>query len=141
MAVEALGVCGERAVPVLVQALGHADRTVRRMASAALTQLSPRPEDVPALAAALKDEDAGVRANAAQCLGRLGRAAGPAAGALMGLLQDADANVRLSAARALGTLGEPARATVTALRALRRDRQEDVRRAAAQAVAALDKGR
>ena len=55
----------------------------------------------PALALALRDEDAFVRRDAAEALGRIGPEARQAAPALVATLKDKKANVRLAAAKAL----------------------------------------
>jgi HEAT repeat protein len=70
------------------------------------------------LALALQDESPGVRAAAADALGRLGRAARPAVGPLIAALRDKDGAVRISALRAVGQLGPLARDAVAPLRSL-----------------------
>ena len=55
----------------------------------------------PALALALRDEDAFVRRDAAEALGRIGPGARHTTPALVATLKDRKANVRLAAARAL----------------------------------------
>jgi len=140
-ALEALAGWGQPAVPVLLRALTHEDVELRQWASRYLVQLKPAPQDATILAAALKDENAEVRANAARVLGKLGRAADAAVPTLIALLKDVEPEVRLGAAEALGELGEPARAAGPALKALRRDRQEGVRRAAALALGKVEEER
>jgi HEAT repeat protein len=92
---------------------------VRQNAAGFLASINPAPQDVvPALIAALKDNDAGVRQNVAMTLGFLGPAVKGADPALIAVLKDNDAvaalmivalkdndlRVRQSAAEALGKI-------------------------------------
>src|SRR6476620_7927175 len=75
---------------------------------------SPREGAVDALVGALKDNDAGVRRQAAAALGEIGNAR--AVAGLMEALKDADADVRGHALSALGDIGD--RRAVTAITGL-----------------------
>src|SRR5438105_4652779 len=63
----------------------------------------------------LSDEDAGIRVDAADELGRKGPAAKAAVMELIRVLKDADEHVRDAAADALGQIGAEAKAAVPAL--------------------------
>src|SRR5438094_65663 len=86
------------------ETLRDPDPRTRREAAGALAALKAQ-EAVPQVVAALKDQDEGVRAKAAEALWSLGPAASGAAGALTAALKDKSPAVRLCAAGALGDLG------------------------------------
>jgi hypothetical protein len=67
--------------------------------------------------ALLKDQDVGVRNNAASVLSLFGPEAAPAAPALAKALTDKNPDVRRHAALALGNIGPKAKAAAAALRA------------------------
>jgi HEAT repeat protein len=69
---------------------------------------------IPALIAALKDQDSLVRSQVASALGQIGQ---PAVPALITALKDQDIWVRYQAASALGQIGEEAKNAVPALNA------------------------
>src|SRR5436190_876209 len=78
------------------------DRAQGHAAAKALGRLGPVAKDaVPALAAALKDPDAGVRVRVAGTLAEIGPAAQAAAVALRDAAKDRDPGVRAAAAAAL----------------------------------------
>jgi HEAT repeat protein len=87
------------------------------------------PSALKPLIAALRDEDAGVRLQAAAALGELGDAS--AVGPLIATLKDADNNVRWAASFALRDLGGPA---VDPLIAALKDSASNVRASAAKAL-------
>jgi hypothetical protein len=91
---------------------------------------------VPQLIRALKDPDAGVRANAAEALMLMGEEAKEAVPQLIEALKDPDDEVRWSAVRALGQIGEGAKGAMPQLIEALRDPDPQARRSAA---AALDK--
>jgi len=94
---------GKRAVPPLVDLLGHPDGRFRQIAARKLALLKDA-DAVPALIAAMSDPDELVRAGAAEALGAIGD---PRAGdALLAALDDKDGWVRSFAASGLGTIGE-----------------------------------
>ena len=103
------------------------DRAVRRVSTEILSNLAG-PDEVPALTAALADDDPHVRAAAAWGLARAG--AGP--DRLRDLLQDPDAEVRAAAATALAD--DPAAEPV--LTAMARDPRPEWRASAAAALGA-----
>jgi len=121
------------ALPGLVAALGSSRPTERASAARTLGWLQAR-EAVPALADALRDDDAAVRAQAALALARVGEA-GDALPALRAALRDADPWVREEAARALGLLAKPDPALTDGLLAALSDAAAGVRRHAARALA------
>ena len=91
-------------IPALAARLGDGDLEQRDALTSAFATLGAPAVDV--LIAALADDDASVRAHAADTLGHLGSPlADPALVGLVGLLADADAEVRLAAVSALGQLG------------------------------------
>lgn len=127
-----LGWCGPRAVPVLVQTLGDANKDVRRAAASALSRMgdvhtegwggwrgkqdSPAlKEAVPALVKALNDPDREVRLRAIGALGAIGPEAKEAVPALVRALGDRSASVRQTAVWVLGRFGPDAKEAVPAL--------------------------
>jgi HEAT repeat protein len=138
----------------------HRDAAVRKAAAEALGWRDPGESGVvPALAAALNDDDEGVRLLAAAGLRRmhvsqekalqlcgqqlkdcacaetaLARFGPRALPALLEALEAADATTRMKAARTLSGMGEAAAAAVPALTAALRDSDLEVRLAAAKAV-------
>jgi HEAT repeat protein len=88
-------------------------------------------EAVPALIAALKDQDGVVRSSAADALGRMG---GEAVPALIAALKDQDGVVRRFAADALGRMGAAAKEAAPALIAALKDQDGVVRNSAADAL-------
>ena len=97
--------CGPAAGPttwLLPEQLRAADSAQRIHA---VKSLAKRPKEadlvVPALAAALKDEDAFVRRDAAEALGRLGSRARNASPELLAALKDKNRQVRKTASAAL----------------------------------------
>ncbi|HLY07741.1 MAG TPA: HEAT repeat domain-containing protein [Planctomycetota bacterium] len=95
------------------------------------------PEDVPKLQAALQDPSVDRRREAAENLGRIGRAAKGAVPALAQASHDPDPQVRVSAARSVGLL-EPERDGVRpVLEEALKDAAPAVRRAAAEALGDL----
>src|SRR5438093_2674240 len=100
-----------------LQALQDSDPQTRREAAGALATLKAK-DAAPQLAVALKDQDAGVRAKAAEALWSLGADASEAVPELTAALKDQSADVRLSAAGALGEIGAQAREAIPAVSAL-----------------------
>lgn len=119
-AAAALGQMGGRAVEVLVSQLKADDVTVRRAAMVGLSCAGKDEGMETPIIDALGDEDAQVRREAAQTLGRQGsqRAVEP----LVALLADENPDVVVAAAWTLGWLGDP-----QVLPALERIVREDTR--------------
>jgi hypothetical protein len=85
----------------------------RRQAAAALGELGTAA--IPALVKLLKDQNAGVRVNAASALGDMSPEATTAIAALKEVLDDKDVSARYSAAYALGKIGLEALPVLTEL--------------------------
>lgn len=84
LAAEALSRIGPPAVPMLVEALGSPDLSVRKRALEVLLRMGPDAKQaVPALVALLEDDDEELRKGAAVALGRIGPDSAPAVPALM----------------------------------------------------------
>jgi predicted NACHT family NTPase len=92
------------------------------------------------LLSALKDENSGVRREAAEALRALGAGSETVLQALIGALKDEDSGVRREAAEALGDLGPGSETVLQALIDALKDENSDVRWAAVQAVRALGSG-
>ena len=105
----------------------------RRREVVQLLSSYPAAEVRQALLAALEDEDAGVRAEAADAVGRVRLR--EAVARLLDWLDDPEADVRAAAARALGQIGE--QQAVPSLVRVLGDSNADVRRAAVGALAAI----
>jgi HEAT repeat protein len=95
------------------------------------------PEAVPALAAALADRDALIRAEAAGDLGQLGALSRPALPALRAALHDPDPFVRVYAAEAVARIDPDDRGAVALLAEALREQDGAVGNAAAGALAGL----
>jgi len=128
-----LGPARAEALPGLVRALSAGQARQRAAAARTLGLLQAR-DAVPALAGALGDDEAAVRAQAALALARIGEA-GEALPALRTALRDDDPWVREEAARALGLLAAPDPALTDGLVAALSDAAAGVRRHAARALA------
>ena len=114
---------GPQAATALLEAL--ADQDIRRMTARALGQLGTRAKSaVPALVAALRDENEIVRFYVAEALGQIG---GEAVPALAEALKNEDVWVRFYAAQTLGSMGPAAQPAVAALAEAIRDANKMVR--------------
>ncbi|HJL14853.1 MAG TPA: HEAT repeat domain-containing protein [Sandaracinaceae bacterium LLY-WYZ-13_1] len=132
LALTSLGFEWEGRLTRLRRELGSED-PVRRREVVELLSSYPAAEVDDALLRALEDPDAGVRAEAAQAVGRVRlREAVPR---LLDWLDDSDADVRAAAARALGQIGEQ-HAIPNLVRVLG-DSHAEVRRAGVAALAAI----
>jgi HEAT repeat protein len=141
-----LGPEGGRA---LAEALREPDVGLRRNVALALAVLAgegfePARErldiraQLPALLAALRDEDHSVRARVAQAIGGIGPDAAPAVPALITLLKNTEESSRNSACIALYGIGAAATDALPALREALADRSTDVRRFAQRAIEKIE---
>lgn len=131
-AVKSLGRLGREAVPLLLQALEHADAYVRREATASLGKLGQAAADaVPALSGALRDPDTKVRMGAATALGQVGPAAQQAIPQMIQILRDPNLILCRLASQSLSMLGG---AAVGPLTEALRNCDSGVRREAAWAL-------
>lgn len=126
-----LGPSAAEAVPALIELLRNGELEVIE----ALAGIG-RPA-VPALVAELKHRKMSVRANAAECLGKIGANAEAAVPSLIVLLNDARLPVRVAAAQALGHIGAGHEHAVPALVRLLEDDYVAARRAAADSLGAF----
>jgi HEAT repeat protein len=131
-AASALVAIGAPTRPMLRSALDGPAWVARRNAAWALGALKDS-EAVPALIAALKDTDAGVREQVAWALGAIGDRR--AVDGLVSALTDTAAGVRRQAAWALGALGD--RRAVSGLTQALKDVDAGVRKQAAWALGAI----
>jgi len=107
---------GAQDVDRLIQDLANPSSEKRMDAATALGELGPRASAaVPALTAALRDQDSYVRNFAANALGAVGPAAATAVPELINSLHDADESVSQSAQRALGGIGPAAKTAIPEL--------------------------
>ena len=109
-AARAIGRIGGAAVPLLIRALEHDNRVVRRHATQGLGAACEAHSEearcgVPALIRALNDEEWTVRLYAASALGQLSERS--AVVPLISALMDAERRVVIQAANALGRIGDP----------------------------------
>jgi HEAT repeat protein len=127
--------CGREAVfqgkktSAWIAQLKDKDTAVRQDAIRALGQMGPAV--VPALVAALNDENSDVRIGAADSLGRLGAEAKSAAPALKWAIKDPDKEVRRHATFALGILDPEDLSVIPLMIEALRDNDLEVRRQAA----------
>ena len=145
---------GEAGVLALGRGLRHEDVQIRRNSALALFALGfgfypwgdirlPKLDISPALQdleGALVDDDARVRASAAQAIGQIGPAAGSAVMRLIDMLDSDVEGDRNSACIALRFIGPPAIEALPALRGALSDPSEHVRRSAELAIAAIETG-
>jgi HEAT repeat protein len=117
-----------QAIPVLIDALHDRDRDVYQHAAWGLLHIG-KPA-VPALIAALQDEQRVIRKDVARILGQIGDS--EAVAALIAILQDSSYEVRRAAAEALGQLRDAT--AVVPLRSLLQDEHETVRRSVAESL-------
>jgi len=124
------------AVPVLIEALGDADESVRDQAALVLGLIRRgAKEAVPALAKATKDKSPTVRLKALEALGRIGPDAASAVPVLVEAIQGSDPSLRVFAIQAVYGIGPDAEGAIPALIAALRDSDKIVRLHAAQALA------
>jgi len=93
---------------------------------------------LPALVAALRDDDGSVRGRVAQAIGTIGPEAAPAVSDLVTLLTATDEGSRNSACIALYGIGPVARGALPALRRALSDPSADVRRFAQRAIEKIE---
>jgi hypothetical protein len=122
----------------LITALAAKEEAAGEAARIAMAPIGPRAKTaVPALAEALKDEAAQVRAGAAAALSWIAVEAGAAVPALTGALQDRDGRVRRLSGLALARVGPDARSAVPALIQALGDEDARVRAAASSAMSRI----
>ena len=153
----ALSEIGTDAIPVLTNALFHADARVRAEGIRALATFPRTPENstpqepyqLSALESAtpgiihllidrLRDEDPHVRGRSAEALGFFGKEPAAAVPALLALLEDKDDWPRELAAGALGRFREQAKPALPALLRALNDRNPEVRQAAGDSIWLID---
>ncbi len=130
----------QAAVPGLIAALKDKDNDwkVRSYAAEALGAIGPDAKAaVPALIAALNDDQWRVQPYATEALGKIGAAA---VLGLIAALKDKDPHVRSNAADALGAIGPDAKAVVPGLIAALKDNDWKVRWYAAKILGAIGPG-
>jgi len=102
LAFRSIGPAASQAVPVLLNAAGSSDLTIRHNALAALGEIHAQPDlVVPLLTKALRDQEPHIRSAAAMALRDFGAEAKPAVPALLELLKDGDSYVSTIAAESL----------------------------------------
>ncbi len=139
---------GDEGSRALAEGLRDPDVQLRRNVALALLVLSggwrapAQKLDIraylPALVAALRDDDGSVRARVAQAIGEIGPDAAPAVSALVTLLTDSDEGSRNSACIALYGIGPVAKGALPALRKSLSDPSADVRRFAQRAIEKIE---
>ena len=131
-----LGLRGEEAVPVLLDALRSPSEDVRRNAAYAFTGMGATEASI--LMDTAADTPADVRARLYDVLGDMGLCAEPAVGGLISALEDDCDDARSRAAEALGTAGQRCDGLAAPLaERLEKDRNEEVRRNAALSLSRL----
>jgi HEAT repeat protein len=141
---------GANGVLALSSALSDDDVNLRKNAALALNVLAGGWYDLswpkldirvamPALIAALQDNDANVRGWSAQAIGDIGPDAASSVPDLITLLSNADEGSRNSACIALRNIGSAAKQALPALRKALSDPSKDVRRFAALAIESIER--
>ena len=114
-ALGALSTLGETAAPVLADAVANRPEA-RARAATLIAYLGPKAKAaVPALSAALSDQDPEVRRELLFALAAIGPDSAPAFAALQKALDDSEPRNRAIAAYALGRIGPPAKAALPKL--------------------------
>ena len=140
---------GPSSVPALSEALDDDDVHLRKNAALALNVLSGGWYDLswpklnirsalPAMVAALQDNDSNVRAWSAQAIGEIGPDAAKAVPDLITLLSNSDEGSRNSACIALRRIGPAAKEALPVLRRSLSDPSKDVRGFAALAIESIE---
>lgn len=139
---------GKESVDALSTALSDSEVQVRRNAALVLIYLGGGYSETakkidtksaaPELIKALKDEDASVRAHAADALSEIGPAAKDAVPALIGLLSDKEEGPRNQGCFALGKMGRAAKEALSELRKRLDDDSADVADFARKAINAIE---
>lgn len=122
---------GASATKSLIAALKSKHKNTRRFAALMLHRFPPIKEALPALIAATKDDDPGVRLYAVEALEKYGAEAVPA---LTKSLRDKELEVRYSAAHVLGSMGQGTKGAVPALISATKDEHRFVRKNALEAL-------
>lgn len=149
---EELHAIGPASVPALARALRDPDADMRRDVAVALDvvgggwwhfpdggrKLDLRPA-LPALLAALRDSDPGVRSWAAQDISDMGPAAATAVPRLLAMLRSSDPGSRGSACNALGDIGAAAHGALPDLRRALGDSSPEVRQSARHAIVSIER--
>jgi hypothetical protein len=144
-AIHALGRIGSSAaaaVPHLALALGATGGSsmMRSSVAAALGRIAQHPAlAVPALMAATRDPDQGIRESAIRALAAFGPDAEPAVPALIAALAEGSEPGRILAAEALGRIGPGARSAVPFLEAARNNNQSVMSAPVLAAVARIER--
>ena len=126
---------GPGAAPLLIDAFRNPDKNIQHGAVRAFGAMEVASEVVPALVAALRDDDPQVRRSATEALATLGTAATGAVGELASRLgEDGDPDVQVGAAETLGSLGRAAAAAAPTLAAALLKPRLRVKAAAARAL-------
>ncbi len=134
-AIAAMGVVGEKTLPILLKLLRDEDSDVRRKATEAIGRIGEAGKVYnPELAKLLSDEDSYVRMSAAEAIGNMGKAGNAYLPELAKLLSDEDSDVRSNAAEAIGNMREAGKAYLPELVKLLSDEDSDVRSSAAEAI-------
>lgn len=134
---DALAGLGGKAIPRLIKAL-EIEQT-RARAAAILERMGPAAKEaVPALTAALGDNNPETRSEVLLALGAIGPEAAPAAPAIAELLTDATMKVRYAACYALGQIGLAAAKSAPQLACCLGDGDEFLCMASAWALAKID---
>ncbi|OAI41462.1 hypothetical protein AYO40_03125 [Planctomycetaceae bacterium SCGC AG-212-D15] len=137
-----IGPTARNALPALLACDADPDPEARQAIRSAVVRFAPvmSNDDLPAVIAGLKSDDATVRAFRCQILGAMGPAAEGATKDVTSAIADRDAGVRAEAVVALGNIGAPAKESAPALIRAIKDPDAKVRRNAADALGKVDTG-
>ena len=121
----ALGECGPKAVPALVEALKHKDPRIRYWAARGLGKIGAEAKSaMPALTEALKDSSESVRVGAAYTLWKLGKKT-DAMTAFIESIKDATAAAQLEVVNDLCLIGPDAREALPAVKKAAEQKSDD----------------
>ena len=122
----ALGECGPKAAPALIEELKNKDSVIRYWAARGLGKIGrPAAESaIPALAEALKDSSEVVRVSAAYALWKLGQKT-DAMAALIKSLENASAGAKLEVVNDLCLIGPDAKEALPAVRQAAEQKSDD----------------
>lgn len=137
IALGAMGHSAKASLPALIAAMNNPNEEARAAMAAAIKQIGPDAEHIPALIPLLEDKYLKVRSTIILTFGYMGESGKTTIPAITKHLTDPNSWCRMHAAASLARFGADAKDSVPALREALRDKEGVVRGAAANALARI----